>query len=63
MTSKVMEIRKEILLNTQTKNKLKELVEKYNGDYPNESQCIRSAIHFLHNERVVKHKFKSRLLQ
>jgi len=45
------DIRKEIRLNKETDNKLKELVENFSGDYQNESQAIRSAIHYLHKKK------------
>ena len=54
MNKKNMTIRKEILLNKDTKKKLKELVKKLNGLYPSESQVIRSAIHRLHREKIIK---------
>jgi len=45
------DIRKNFLFNDETDEKLKELVKQFSGDYPSESQAVRSAIHYLYNKK------------
>lgn len=59
---KVMEYSLIFRYNKETKQKLETLIKELSGLYPSKAQVIRSAIHRLHNEKIIKKERKNDIL-